>query len=115
MSMLIRFDWRPASTTKLRTSVKFSVWLTIVATFQLMGDQAMPQSDCDVARIARTYVESNFPFITLGSNRRVVTSQVGPHWQVRFSFDPPATYLGMVPEITVDPRTCQVVAAKVWQ
>jgi hypothetical protein len=80
-----------------------------------MGNPAMPQPNCDVVTIARAYVESNFPFINVGSNRRVVTSPVGDYWQVTFTFDPPATYLGFVPEITVDPRTCQVVSAKVWQ
>jgi len=75
----------------------------------------MSQPDCDVVKIARAYVESNFPFINLGSNRRVVNSPVGDSWKVTFTFDPPATYLGFVPEITVDPKTCQVVSAKVWQ
>jgi hypothetical protein len=95
--------------------MKFSIWLTIVATLQLMGNQAMPQSDCDIVKIARAYVETRFPFIDITSHRRVVTSQIGAYWQVTFDFDPPATYLGFVPEITVDPRTCQVVSAKVWQ
>ena len=76
----------------------------------------MPQPNCDVVRIARDYSETHFPFIKITSDRRmVVISQVGAYWQVTFDFDEPARYLGMVPEITVDPITCQVVAAKVWQ
>jgi hypothetical protein len=114
MKMLIRSDRRPTLPAKPRAKVKLSIWLTIVATIQLMGNQAMPQPDCDVVTIARAYVEAHFPFINIASDRRmVVTSPVGAHWQV--TFDLPDGYLGFVPEITVDPRTCQVVGAKVWQ
>lgn len=89
--------------------------LTVVAIIQSTVDPAMPQPNCDVVRIARAYVESTFPFINVDSDRRVVSAPVGDYCQVTFTFDPPATYLGFVPEITVDPRICQVVSAKVWQ
>lgn len=80
-----------------------------------MVNQAMPQPNCDVVGIAKAYVETHFPFIDLASDRRVVSSPVGDHWQVTLDFDVPARYLGFIPEITVDPKTCQVVNAKVWQ
>jgi hypothetical protein len=80
-----------------------------------MVAQAMPQPNCDIVKIAKTYVEMHFPFIHIASKRRVVTAPIGAYWQVTFDFDEPARYLGMVPEITVDPETCQVVSAKVWQ
>src|SRR5256885_279216 len=98
----------------MTATVKLSIWATVVATLQLMGNEAMPQPNCDVVKIAKAYVETKFPFIDIDSDRRVVTSPVGANWKVTFAFDPPATYLGFVPEITVDPRTCQVVSAKVW-
>jgi|GEM_PF-3613186 len=49
-----------------------SLWRIITALIPLAGSPAMPQPNCDVVRIARAYVESNFPFINVGSNRRVV-------------------------------------------
>jgi len=73
----------------------------------------MPQPNCDVVRIAKAYVESHFPFIDTAPDRRVITLPVGAHWQVTFNL--PDGYLGFVPEITVDPKTCQVVRSKVWQ
>ena len=75
----------------------------------------MAQPNCDVITIARAYVEAHFPFIDVASKRRVVSAPVGAYWQVTFDFDEPARYLGFVPEIMVDPRSCQVVSAKVWQ
>ena len=81
----------------------------------LLMAEAMAQPNCDFIKIARTYVETHFPFIHLASKRRVVTAPVGAYWQGTFDFDEPARYLGMVPEITVDPGACQVVSAKVWQ
>jgi hypothetical protein len=75
----------------------------------------MSQPNCDVVGIARTYVERHFPFIDIASDRRVVTSTVDAYWQVTFDFKLADRYLGFVPEITVDPRTCRVVGAKVWQ
>jgi hypothetical protein len=110
-----RSDWRPASPTTPSAKVKFSIWVTVVATLQVVGNPAMPQPNCDVVTIARAYVEAHFPFINVASNRRVVSAPVGAYWHVTFDFDEPARYLGFVPEITVDPRTCQVVSAKVWQ
>jgi hypothetical protein len=114
MNILAAADWRRTSRAKPRAKVKLAVWLTIVTTCQLMGNQAMPQPDCDIVQIARAYVDIHFPFIKTTSDRRmVVTLPVGAYWQV--TFDLPDGYLGMVPEITVDPESCQVVSAKVWQ
>jgi hypothetical protein len=115
MKVLMRSDWRPPLPANLRENPKFAIWLTVVAALQLIGNQAMPQPNCDIVRIAKNYVEAQFPFIHIASKRHVVTSPVGAYWQVTFDFDEPARYLGMVPEITVDPKTCQVVSAKVWQ
>ena len=92
---------------------KLPIWATVVATLQLTGIQAMSQSNCDVIRIAEDYVKTHFPFIDTAPDRRVVSLPIGAYWQVTFKL--PDRYLGFVPEITVDPRTCQVVAAKVWQ
>lgn len=115
LKKLTRSDWRPVSYLKPGLREKFSISTAVIAMLQLMGNQAMPQSNCDVVTIARTYVEAHFPFINVASKRRVVSAPVGAYWQVTFDFDEPARYLGFVPEITVDPRTCQVVSAKVWQ
>jgi len=92
--------------------MKFSIWLTIVATLQLMGNQAMPQSDCDVVAIAQEYVKTHFPFIQFG-NRRWSTSVEASLWTVRLEL--PDGSLGFVPEIIINERACQVVSAKVWQ
>jgi len=78
-----------------------------------MGIQAMSQPNCDVVRIAEDYVKTQFPFIDTAPDRHVVSLPIGAYWQVTFKL--PDRYLGFVPEITVDPRTCQVVGAKVWQ
>jgi hypothetical protein len=114
MKMFTQSDWRSASPTKSSMRKKYAIWATVVTTLQLMGNPAMPQPTCDVVGIARAYVETHFPFI-IASKRRVVSSPVGDYWQVTFDFDEPGRYLGFVPEITVDPKTCQVVSAKVWQ
>ena len=73
----------------------------------------MPQPNCDVVKIANEYVKAHFPFIDTKPDRRVTTLPIGTYWQVIFHL--PEGFLGFVPEITVDPKTCQVVAAKVWQ
>jgi hypothetical protein len=85
----------------------------MIAALQLTGNQAMSQLNCDVVKIAKDYVETHFPFIDTAPDRRVVTLPIGAYWQVTFKL--PERYLGFVPEITVDPNTCRVVSAKVWQ
>lgn len=95
------------------TGAKLSVLMVAAATLQLTGNQTMSQPNCDVVKIAQDYVRTHFPFIDTAPDRRVVTLPVGAYQQVTFKL--PFGYLGFVPEITVDPRTCQVVSAKVWQ
>src|SRR5947207_94940 len=97
----------------MTATVKLSIWATVVATLQLMGNEAMPQPNSDVVKIAKAYVERKFPFIDTNAVRVVLTFSIGGYLQVPFHL--PDRYLGFVPEITVDPRTCQVVSAKVWQ
>jgi hypothetical protein len=87
--------------------------LMMIAVLQLMAEEAVSQPNCNVVRIAEDYVKAHFPFIDTASDRSVVSLPVGPFLQI--TFDLPEGYLGFVPEITVDPRTCQVVSAKVWQ
>jgi len=72
----------------------------------------MPQPNCDIVRTAEDYVRAHFPFIQIG-NRRWSSSDQADLWKVRLEL--PDGHLGFVPEIMVDPRTCQVVSAKVWQ
>lgn len=72
----------------------------------------MPQPNCDVVRVAEDYVRNQFPFIEIG-RRRWSSLIEGSVWKV--SLDLPDGHLGFVPEIVVDPKTCQVVGAKVWQ
>src|SRR2546423_921604 len=92
---------------------KLFIWMAAIATLQLTGMQAMSHPNCDVVRIAQDYVKTHFPFIDTAPDRHVVSLPIGVYWQVTFKL--PDRYLGFVPEITVDPRTCKVVAAKVWQ
>ena len=87
--------------------------MIVAAALPLIGSEAMSQPNCDVVRIAQDYVKTHFPFIDTAPDRRVVSLPIGAYWQVTFNL--PDRYLGFVPEITVDPGTCQVVAAKVWQ
>src|SRR5947208_13193840 len=112
MTMSTRSDWRSASGAKPRLTVRFSIWITIVAMLQLMGNQAMPQLNCNVVRMAEEYVRTHFPFIPIGS-RRWSSSLNADLWTVRLEL--PDGHLGFVPEITINERACQVVGAKVWQ
>lgn len=89
-----------------------SKWMAIAVTLVLMGNQAMPQSNCDVVTTAQEYVRAHFPFIQIG-NRRWSSSAEADLWTVRLEL--PDGHLGFVPEITINERSCQVVAAKVWQ
>jgi hypothetical protein len=109
---LTRFD-QSRSPTCPATRMSFLASITVAAMFQLMGNRAMSQQNCDVVKIANDYVRANFPFIDTNPDRRVVILSVGEYSQVTFHL--PDRYLGFVPEITVDPQTCQVVSAKVWQ
>ena len=113
MKIVALSDRRPASLRNALTRAKLPVLMIAAATFQLTGTQAMSQPNCDVVKIAENYVKTHFPFIDTEPDRRVVTLPIGAYWQVTFKL--PFGYLGFVPEITVDPRTCQVVSAKVWQ
>jgi len=72
----------------------------------------MAQPNCDVVKIAEDYVRTHLSFIGT-ANRRWSSSIEGNVWTVRLEL--PEGALGFVPEIGVDPRTCQVVSAKVWQ
>jgi len=112
MKALIRLD-RPPLSTCPATTMSLLVSITVAAMFLLMGNQVMSQQNCDVVKVANDYVKTHFPFIDTNPDRRVVTLPVGAYSQVTFHL--PDRYLGFVPEITVDPRTCQVVSAKVWQ
>lgn len=86
--------------------------LMMIAVLQLMAEEAMPQSNCDVVTTAQKYVRTHFPFIQIG-NRRWSSSAEADLWTVRLEL--PDGHLGFVPEITINERSCQVVAAKVWQ
>lgn len=113
MKFFARCGRRRASPTNPTMKANLPILASVVATFQLTGNQAMSQPNCDFVRIAEDYVKAHFPFIDTAPDRRVVSIPVGAYWQVTFNL--PDRYLGFVPEITVDPRTCQVVSAKVWQ
>jgi len=112
MNAVARFCQLQAPSCRIARPAVF-MFVVIFAVFQLRGSGAMPQRNCDVVKIANDYVKTHFPFIDTKPDRRVVTIPIGAFWQV--TFDLPDGYLGFVPEITVDPRTCQVVGAKVWQ
>jgi hypothetical protein len=84
----------------------------VVAMIQSMVNQAMSQPNCDLVKIAEDYVRTRSP-IDMTTDRRVRTWLEGTVWKVRF--DLPEDALGFVPEIGIDPRTCQVVSAKLWQ
>lgn len=101
--------WAP---TNRMTRLKLPIWATVVATLQLTGNHAMSQQNCNVVSIADEYARTHFPFIRIG-DRRWSSSLEADLWTVRLEL--PDGHLGFVPEITVDPRTCQVVRAKVWQ
>ena len=72
----------------------------------------MAQPNCDVVKIAEDYVRTHLSFIRI-ANRHWSSLVEGDVWTVRLEL--PDGHLGFVPEIGVDPRTCQVVSAKVWQ
>jgi len=86
--------------------------LKVVAILQAMVDPATWQPNCDVVKIAEDYVRARLPFIVI-ANRRWSSSEEGGVRVVRLEL--PDGHLGFVPEINIDQRTCQVVAAKVWQ
>ena len=86
--------------------------LTVVAVIQSMVNQAMPQSNCDVIKIAEDYVRIRWPFIDI-TNRRPSRMIDGDVWKVAFEL--PEDTLGYVPEVSIHQGTCQVIGAVVWQ
>ena len=86
--------------------------LMMIAVFQLMSEQAMPQPDCDLVKVAEDYARARWP-VDLTSDRRVVSWVEGNIHTLRF--DLPEDTLGFVPEIGIDPKTCRVVSAILWQ
>jgi hypothetical protein len=109
-------DRRPASLRDTLTRAKLPVLMIAAATFQLTGNEAISQSNCDVVKIAEDFARTRWP-TDLTTNRRVVVrlvSVAGSIYQ-RVTFNLPDGYLGPVPEITVDGRSCWVIGAKLWQ
>jgi hypothetical protein len=96
----------------MSTRAKLLVLVIAAATFQLTGNEAKPQPNCDVVKVAEGYVRTHLSFIST-ANRRWSSSIESNVWTVRLEL--PEGALGFVPEIGVDQRSCQVVSAKVWQ
>lgn len=86
--------------------------IAVIATLQLMVNQAMSQPNCDVVKIAESYVRTRYPFIDL-SDRQAITSATDAAWHVTFEL--PKGLLGFVPIISIDRKTCVVVRAQVEQ
>jgi hypothetical protein len=86
--------------------------LMMVAGLQLLVDQAMSQTNCDVVKIAKNYARTRWP-VDVTTDRRVVRWVEGGTWKIAFEL--PEDTLGFVPEIGIDPKTCQVVSAILWQ
>ena len=112
MKIFALSDRRLASLRNVLTKAKLSVLMVAAATLQLTGNQTMSQPNCDVVKIAEDYVRAHLSFIRI-ANRRWSSSVEGDVWTVRLEL--PEGHLGFVPEIGVDPITCQFVSAKVWQ
>jgi len=92
------------------------VWTVVAAAVPLTGNQATPRPNCDVVKIAEDFARARWP-ADLTSDRRVVVrlvSVAGSFYQ-QVTFNLPDGYLGPVPEITVDGRSCWVIGAKLWQ
>ena len=96
----------------MSTRAKRRVLMIVAAAVQLTGNEAMPQPNCDVVKIAEDYVRQRWPFIDV-TDRRRLTSVEGAIWKVRFTL--PDDTLGFVPEVGIDQRPCQIVSAIVWQ
>jgi hypothetical protein len=86
--------------------------LMMAAMFHLIGGQAMAQPTCDVVKIAEDYAKARWP-VDLATDRH------GRHWPdgavIKVAFELPPDSLGDVPEIGIDPQSCRVVSAKLWQ
>jgi hypothetical protein len=91
---------------------KGPISIAVIATLQLMVNQAMSQPNCDVVKIAESYVRTRYPFIDI-ADREAVTSATDALWQVTFEL--PQGALGFVPIISIDRKTCAVVRAEVEQ
>ena|ERR1044072_3282287 len=112
MTIFALSDRRLTSLWDVLTKAKLPILMITAAMLQLTENQAMAQPNCDVVKIAEDYVRTHLSFIGT-ANRRWSSSIEGNVWTVRLEL--PEGALGFVPEIGVDPRTCQVVSAKVWQ
>jgi hypothetical protein len=86
--------------------------MTLVTAFQLMGSPTMSQPKCDFLKIAKDYIVKEYPFIDF-VHRHPVTSESNHIRQVRYELPP--DWLGFVPVVSIDTRTCTVVDAVVEQ
>ena len=109
-------DRRLASLRNALTRAKLPVLTITAAMLQLTGNQAMSQPNCDVVKIAEDFARTRWP-ADLTTGRRVVVRPVSVAGSIyqQVTFELPDGYLGPVPEITVDGRSCSVIGAKLWQ
>jgi hypothetical protein len=78
----------------------------------LAGGRGMSMTGCDLKTLADAYIAKRYPFLAT-ADRKLEMSLTQAGWELRYSL--PAGALGFTPVVTIDPRTCKVVAARVEQ
>jgi hypothetical protein len=72
----------------------------------------MSQDSCDVAKIAREYIATRYPFFD-PTGLRLVVSEMESQWEVTYLL--PRDTLGGAPVLGIDKRTCAVIRAHLTQ
>lgn len=95
----------------MRQTVVKELWapaVVAVLALALTATQAMPQAECNVLKIAESYIAEQFPG-SVSSDMKPVISKQGDSWVVTYEL--PIYMLGGSPVITVDKRACKVIDA----
>jgi hypothetical protein len=83
--------------------------LATVAAVQILVNQAMSHSNCDVLELAKEYIRQKYPSFD-SSGLKLVVSERENFSEVTFEL--PKGMLGGVPIVTIDKRSCKVIHAE---
>jgi hypothetical protein len=89
-----------------------SVGMAVLASLQIVGNQSMAQSDCDVVKVAQQYIAERYPGFD-PTGKTLVVRESGDLSEVTYRLPP--WMLGGAPFVTVDRRTCTVIRARAEQ
>lgn len=112
MKTFASYKRRAATLAKVIARAKLSIWVTVVATLQLTGNQAMPQPKCDFMKVAEDFIAKQFPFFN-STGKTLVISEDDQLREMTYRL--PVHMLGGAPIITIDKQACAIVRVQLTQ